>query len=336
MSTVVNSSFFANKRILILGASGFIGGAVAEMLLHLSQENQWNEFQLVLAGRNVHRLQERFQNWSNVEIVKLDVLDAFPEMGRFDCILNAASGADPSSFSHVPVDVLKANVLGVDHVLQYAVSHGKCAVVQISSGEVYGYFENDHIVSENEQGLIPITDARSCYPMGKRAAETLCASYIAQYGIDVRIVRPSHVFGPGFTETDSRVSAQFFKSVLCGEMIRLQSTGKQKRTYIYISDCASAILTVMSSGKSGEAYNVTNTNNIISLADFASKISAYKDMKIAVGNSVETVSRLKKVACLNDDKLRSLGWEPVVSIDEGVRLTFKVLDSQIKDSEVVS
>ena len=181
-------------------------------------------------GRNRQRLDARFSVFPQVIRKEVDVTQPLPEMGEFDIIINAAAPADPASFAMQPVQVMLANIMGTHHVLQYAVKHGRPVVLQISSGEVYGSFLGERIVTENDQGIVPILSPRSCYPMGKRAAETLCSSYIAQYGMDVRIARPSHVFGPGFTDSDSRVSADFFRLALRGQDIVLKSDGIQRRT----------------------------------------------------------------------------------------------------------
>ena len=115
--------------------------------------------------------------------------------------------------------------------------------------------------------------SRSCYPSAKRAAETLCASYFAEYGLDIVVARPSHVYGPNSTEKDNRASAQFFRDVLSGRDVVLKSRGQQLRSYTYVADCVSALLTVLTAGVSGEAYNIANPAATATIAEFAETIA---------------------------------------------------------------
>ena len=89
-------------------------------------------------------------------------------------------------------------------------------------------------------------------------AENLCSSYWKQYGIESVIVRPCHTYGPCMTETDNRAHAQFFHNAIKGENIVLKSSGIQMRSYNYVADCVSALLSVLVQGNSGESYNLAN------------------------------------------------------------------------------
>lgn len=114
-----------------------------------------------------------------------------------------------------------------------------------------------------------ILNQRASYPSAKRASETLCIAYGIEYGVDTVIVRPGHIYGPSITESDSRASAQFTRNVVAGKDIVMKSAGTQVRSYCYTLDCASAVLTVLLNGQTGNAYNISNKNSICTISDIA-------------------------------------------------------------------
>lgn len=328
---IVNPEIFDNKRILVLGASGLIGSSIIYTLLYWSLEHAVS-IRIVAGGRSINRLNSLYGEVPNIDCFAIDVMQMFPEIGDFDFIINAASPADPASFSDRPAEVLLSNVVGVSNIAKYACQHGNPVIVHISSGEVYGFFSQDHKVTEEEQGFLPFLDTRACYPMGKRAAETLCISLCAEKNLDIRIARPSHVFGPGFSPRDSRISADFFRTTLKNSNIVLHSPGTQKRTYIFSGDCASGILSIAAAGCAGQIYNVTNSSNVTTVYAFARQIAQKHGLSvdIQIQHSVDntTPEKLYRVAQLDDRKLRSLGWGPIVGLGEGIDKTFMALEQE--------
>src|SRR5699024_8541963 len=120
-----------------------------------------------------------------------------------------------------PVDTLLGNVTGTDHFLEYARTHGTKRFLYVSSGEMYGQPDaSDERLKdgfyESYCGSVDYSDPRSCYPSGKRAAETLCQSYISQYDMEAVIVRPCHCYGPTQTESDTRAVSQFIRMGIAG------------------------------------------------------------------------------------------------------------------------
>ena len=328
--SVVDPEFWQDKRVLVLGASGFIGSALVCTLAGLGAR-------VTAAGRSLERLQARFttSNHSNLTFAQVDVaLPLASQLHRcgvdvgFDVVVDAASPADPASFSADPVGVMRANLDGVAHVLDFVRERGG-RLVYVSSGEVYGLMRGEHLVQEHESGYINLLDPRSCYPSSKRAAETLCASYSAQHGVDVVVVRPAHIFGPGFTDSDSRASAQFFRDAMAGKDIVLQSSGTQHRTFTYIDDCVSGMLAVASRGVTGEAYNISNASNNVMFRDFAQAVCDAYGVNLQVpteDNSSKSAGQsLVRASSLDDTKLRSLGWKPEISLSEGITRTVEEL-----------
>ena len=209
--------------------------------------------------------------------------------------------------------------------MNYIVKTHNCRrILYISSSEVYGNKKDNEPYLEDEYGYVDILDSRSCYPSSKRASETLCAAYSKEYGVDYTIARPGHVYGPTMTANDNRASSQFPRDVLAGKDIIMKSSGAQLRSYCYVLDCASAILTILLAGKNGEAYNISNKDSVVSIREMAESFAKNAGQKIVFENP----SDIEKMAfnkmnnsSLNASKLESLGWKANFNLEQGVIAT---------------
>lgn len=299
----------SNTNILVTGATGLIGGCLVEALMM----NPKRDYQVYASGRNEKRAKIRFKEFADEKdfhFVQYDVLKPLECNVRFDIIIHAASNASPNFFAQKPVEVIKANIDGVVNLMEYGLRHDMRRFLYISSGEVYG--EGDgRVFSEEYSGYVDCTQPRSCYPSSKRAAETLCVSYASEYDIDVVIARPCHIYGPYFTETDTRVYAQFIRNVLRGENIVMKSTGEQFRSWCYVVDCVSALLYILLKGGNGKAYNVADPNSNISIRRLAETIAELAGKKVVIDNPDSAEKKgfnpvTKSV--FSTDQIESLGW----------------------------
>ena len=242
---------------------------------------------------------------------------------NFDYIIHAAGGAYPAEFSMRPVEVIRSNINCLANLMDYGLSHGLKRFLYVSTGEVYG--EGDgRAFTEDYSGYVNINLPRSCYPSSKRAAETLCVSYASEYGADVVIARPCHVYGPNFTESDNRAFSQFIRNVLNGEDIVLKSTGEQFRSWCYVVDCVSALFYILLKGENCQAYNVANPSSNISIKELAELIAGIGGKKVIIDIPNADEKRgynlvTKSVYCV--DKLNALGWTPKTDIKTGVSNT---------------
>ena len=314
----------SGANILVTGATGLIGGCLVETLMM----NPNGDYQVYASGRNEERAKTRFKDFADdpaFHFVKYDVMQPLQSDIRFDYIIHAASNASPNFFAQKPVEVIKSNIDGVAHLMDYGISHGMKRFLYVSSGEVYG--EGDgRVFREDYSGYVNCAKPRSCYPSSKRAAETLCVSYAAEYGADVVIARPCHTYGPYFTEQDNRVYAQFIRNVLRGEDIVMKSTGEQFRSWCYVVDCVSALLHILLKGIHCEAYNIADADSNISIRELAETIASIGGRRVVIdvpdadekrGFNPVTKSVFSVV------KLESLGWKPQNHILSGLRNTIK-------------
>lgn len=314
----------SGSNILVTGATGLIGGCLVEALLM----NPKRDYQVYALGRNVGRAKLRFKDYTDDEafhFIKHDVLQRLDCDVNFDYIIHAASHANPRFYATQPVEVMKANFDGVAHLLDYGLSHHMKRFLYVSSGEIYG--EGDgRVFTEDYSGYVNCATPRACYPSSKRASETLCVSYAVEYGADVVIARPCHIYGPYFTEQDNRVYAQFIRNVLRDEDIVMKSTGEQFRSWCYVVDCVSALFYILLMGKCGNAYNIADANSNISIRNLADIIADIGGKNVVIDvpdadekNGFNVVSK----SVFSTEKLDSLGWVPKNNMIIGMKKTIQ-------------
>ncbi len=310
---------------MLTGATGLIGSAVAEILFSLNKRKQAG-VRILLAGRSRERMEKRFP-FGGYHFVDYDAVQGEIDVEDMDYVIHAASPADPVSYVKEPVETMLANIWGLKGLLDGAKGL-RTRVLYVSSSEVYGQKSGNQPYRETDYGFVDDLNPRSCYPMAKRAAETLCASYQKEYGVDFVIARPGHIYGPEMTETDSRASAQFARKAAAGEDIVLKSAGGQLRSYCYSLDCASAILTILVAGQSGEAYNISNPDSVVSIREIAKTFARVAGRNVIFENPSDEEAagyNMMDNSSLDGMKLAALGWRARYGIEEGVARTVEML-----------
>lgn len=315
-----------SKSILITGASGLICSAFVDLLMHYNALEKTN-ITVYAASRNLKKAQKRFHvYWDNplFFFIQHDVVDAFLLEAPIDYIVHGASNASPERFVADPVGTMKANLWGVSNLLDLA-KEKQSRLLYISSGEIYGEGDGRDF-REDYCGYINCLNPRSCYPSSKRASETLCIAYKKQYGVDVVIARPGHIYGFDIEE-DNRAFAQFLRMAKSGNNILLKSAGIQVRSYCYVDDCASALLYILLKGISGEAYNIANSESVLSIKDLAELIANIARVNVintfASDKESEGYSKVQR-AVLNCEKIHTLGWTASVDLKSGIKRILEI------------
>ena len=251
---------------------------------------------------------------------------------NIDYIIHAASNAHPKAFTTEPIETLLGNINGTKNMLDLAKESEIERFIYISSGEIYGEnLDNIEGFEEEYRGYINNLSFRSCYPIGKVSAENLCVCYSKQYDIDTVIVRPCHIYGPTVTSKDSRVIAQFISNVLNNEDIIMKSDGKQYRSYCYVIDCITGLLTALIKGKRENAYNIANKESNITIKEMAELIANYENKKVIIEMPTRTEKsgyNVVQKSILKANKLENLGWKPKYNIKEGIKETIKILKDE--------
>ncbi|AXC11535.1 dTDP-glucose 4,6-dehydratase [Acidisarcina polymorpha] len=322
---------FAGAEVLVTGAAGFLPAYMVETLMFLNRFVLSKPAKVSALVRNEERAMARFaeyQGRDDLRILVQNVSDPLRVSTPFDYIIHAASNASPVAYLADPAGTISANMLGTYHLLNAAAQNKACqGFLFFSSGEVYGAVKGGPTpLAENEGGFLDPLGPRACYGEGKRAGETMCASWARQYGVPARIVRPGHTYGPRMRLDDGRVYADFVRDILNGGPINMLSDGSARRPFCYLADATTAFFTVLLKGEAGQAYNVVNPDAECSIAELADRLAVlYKDEGIYVKrfknpdmNSVQSAHSGTPVSA---EKLRSLGWRSRTTIEEGFKRT---------------
>ncbi len=333
ISSLPELETLAGKSVLITGAGGLICSTVADILI------RWNEsghdpIRIITAGRNESRIRERFREFSGRDyfsFMKYDATDSEIPGLTADYVIHGAGNAHPSAMSAEPVETMSANITGINAILK-ASGHGVKRVLYVSSSEVYGRRSDGNTApfTENDYGYVDILNPRSCYPMAKRAAETLCASYAAEYGADVVIARPGHVYGPSATENDSRVSSAFAYMAARGQDIIMKSDGLQLRSWCYSPDCAGAILKILLCGENANAYNIPgDIMTIREMSGILAESGGVKVIREGASDSERRAFNPMNNSSVDGGKIQALGWRNIFDAETGLAHTVEILRGKI-------
>ena len=326
----INWSALKEKTVLITGASGMIGSYMLYVLTQLN-DRQGYGIKVLAMLRNEKKLPEDIRGREDVTVLVKDVTGKLDIEGEIDYVIHAASPASPLIMQNQPVETIAANTIGTYNTLELAKEKQASGYLFISSREVYGQpEEGQEFFYENTYGFVDQLNPRSCYSEGKKAAETMCVCFHEEYGLNTKIARLAHTYGPGMSIYDGRVQADFLKNVFHNEDIVLKSEGTAVRTYTYIADAISALYRILLNSDE-MVYNIGNEDGKVSIRELAEiMVSIYPERGLKLvfdipdGGTKGTAPYT--LGILNSGKLRSIGWNPRYSVKDGFKRTLEYLE----------
>ena len=317
-----------NKSFLITGASGMIGSYVSYVLKVLNDEYGMN-IKILLNVRDENKLSDELRNDSHVTIIKQDVSMPFNISEPVDYIVHAASPASPKIMKDYPFETNVANTVGTYNTLMLAKEKNVSGYLFVSSREIYGE-PMDGVEVFTEDGLLgqvnPLVP-RNGYAEGKKAAENMCVGIKEEYGINTKIIRLAHTYGPGMSIYDGRVQADFLKNVINNQDIIMKSDGSSVRTYTYISDAVNGLFKVLLSSND-IVYNISDDKevSIKDLAEILVSLSENSKLVMEIDESMKKGSASFKKGILSNEKIKKeLNWYPKYDIVEGFKRTISYL-----------
>ena len=304
-------------RAVVTGGAGFLGSHLCDRLVELDYEVVCLDNLLTGSTRNVAHL----MGHSNFKFIKYNVTDYLFVEGPVDAVLHFASPASPIDYLEMPIQTLKVGSLGTHKALGLA-KEKKARFLLASTSEVYG----DPLVNpqpETYWGNVNPIGPRGVYDEAKRFAEAITMAYRRYHKMDARIARIFNTYGPRMRPNDGRVVSNFIVQALGGSPLTIYGAGSQTRSFCYVSDLISGILSLLAappSDEMGQPFNIGNPEER-TIRDLATKILAL------AGSSSPVVYQDLPVddphlRCPDIRRAKSiLGWRPEVSIDEGLQLT---------------
>lgn len=323
-----------NKVFLIAGANGFLASSMVHTLMYLNRYYLTKKCTVVALCRNKEKAEAIFREYLQDQCFHLCIQGVEEEIRvpqQADYIIHAASSSSTSDFKAIPAEILKANVIGTYNLLEFAHKAKVKGFLYFSSGAVYGEAAASGTdIKEDDYFPLDFLSVGSCYAEGKRAGEAFCKAYWKQYGIPAKIIRISHTYGPGIDLNDGHVYSDFIKNICDNKPLFIKGSGSDVRAFCYITDAAIAFFRVLFYGKGGEAYNMANCKETVTIRELAERLvcEAFPErgLNILCSNSGSEV----KKAIINVDKLKKLNWEPQVDIVEGFRRTVKSFEERGK------
>lgn len=315
-------TYFSRKRVLVTGGAGFLGSHLCDRLIAAGDEVLCVDNLFTGTRRNIAHL----LGHPAFEFMRHDV--AFPLYVEVDQIYNLACPASPVHYQHDPIQTTKTTVHGAINMLGLA-KRLDVPILQASTSEVYGD-PAVHPQTENYWGHVNPIGPRSCYDEGKRCAETLFFDYHRQLGLPVKVARIFNTYGPRMHPNDGRVISNFILQALEEKPITIYGDGRQTRSFCYVDDLIAALIRLMNS-----ADEVTGPVNIGNPNEFT-----IRELAQVILAKTGSTAHLEFCALPADDPKQRrpdishardlLGWEPRVSLHEGLNATISYFKNTLE------
>ena len=302
-------------RILVTGAAGFLGSHLCDRLIALGHSVVGMDNLITGNPRNIaHLTSHPSVTWIEHDVSRYITVD-----GRLDGVLHFASPASPVDYLKFPIQTLKVGSLGTHNALGLAKAKG-ARFLLASTSEVYGD-PQEHPQNESYWGHVNPIGPRGVYDEAKRFAEALTMAYHRSHGLDTRIVRIFNTYGPRMRPQDGRVVSNFIVQALQGEPLTIYGDGSQSRSFCYVDDLIEGIVLAFERAGS-DPVNLGNPGEftVRELADLVIRLTGSRSPAIFRPLPVDDpkqrrpdIGRAKRV----------LGWEPTVTLEDGLRRTIE-------------
>jgi dTDP-glucose 4,6-dehydratase len=308
------------RRVVITGAAGFIGSHLSETLLDRGYSVVGIDNLLTGSTENIAHLANR-----DFSFIKHDVTNYIYIEGPVHAVLHWASPASPIDYLELPIPTLKVGALGTHKALGLAKAKG-ARFVLASTSEVYGD-PLEHPQKETYWGNVNPIGPRGVYDEAKRFAEAMTTAYHRYHALDTKIVRIFNTYGPRMRLNDGRAVPAFMGQALRGEDVTIFGSGRQTRSFCYVSDLVDGVIRLMESNVN-DPVNIGNPHEM-----------TIEEIARTIVRMTGSPSRIVYRPLPEDDpKVRQpditrartlLGWEPKVGLEEGLARTLEYFRTKV-------
>ncbi len=313
-------------KIMVAGGAGFLGSHLCEKLLNSGAEVICVDNLITGSRENIKSLEPS----PNFKFLELDITQPLPKDLEVDQIYHLASPAsphpdNPKSYHSLWRETMDANTVGTMNLVEFCLKNN-AQILYVSTSEVYG----DPLVhpqSEDYRGNVSPTGPRAVYDEAKRYGETIVSAFVRKKNLNGRIVRVFNTYGPKMALDDGRVVIEFLQAAKEGKPIPIFGDGTQTRSFMFVSDLVEGLVAMMETEQAkGEVINLGNPDEytILELANVIKKITN-SDSELQFKTPLPEDDPLKRRPDITKAK-KMLGWEPQVSLEEGLRKFNEYLD----------
>lgn len=307
-------------RVLISGGAGFVASHLADRWI--ADGHQVIAADNLITGRraNIAHLLEN----PAFTYIEQDICEPLEIGGHLDCVFHMASPASPFDYLAHPIETMLVNSVGTKRMLDLARAHN-ARYLLASTSECYGD-PLEHPQKETYWGNVNPIGPRAVYDEAKRFAEAMTMSYYREYGVDTKIVRIFNTYGPRMKLDDGRVVPAFLDQALNGRPITIFGDGSQTRSFCYVSDLVDGLTRLILS-EEHEPVNIGNPTEL-TILEFAEVIQKLIGSSCAIERQPlpkdDPKQRKPDIAKAKE----RLGWEPRVTLAEGLAATVEFFRAQ--------
>jgi len=300
------------KRVLVAGGAGFLGLNIVKCLA--TEGNQ------VVVIDNYATSRPSFQNYwdelKNIEVIEHDIVDALPDMGMFDVVINLACPASPPRYQQLALETLEVNSIGTQHLLELA-RRDHARFLQASTSEVYGN-PLEHPQTESYWGNVNSYGPRSMYDEGKRYAEALIWVYRSKWKVNTGIIRIFNTYGSGMQYDDGRVITNFLYQALHDQPLTIYGEGSQTRSFCAVNDQVSGWMKMINAEMEGPV-NIGNPKEF-QISDLVSVIERLLGKKLNISYKPlpedDPLQRRPDISLAKEQ----LEWQPTIELEDGLAM----------------
>lgn len=288
------------RQILATGHTGFIGSYLVNIL-------QSKKYQVIGVSHKIDKNLRITQIKKNVRNI-----DEKNIQDNIFCIVHLSAITDIEYCQKEPVKCMETNLMGTQNMLEIA-RKKDCKFVYMSTSHVYGNPQRLPIDEDHPRNPI------SMYASSKLGGELCCEAYSKAYGMDISIVRPFSVYGPN--EKDYFVIPKILSQLINNDVIKLGNL-HPRRDFIYVTDVAYAIETIIRKSKGFNVYNIGTgeSHSILEVYNILKKISRTDKKIVSIKKQIRKLEIDNIVADIS--RIRRLGWRPHISLHQGLELCF--------------
>jgi len=323
VGTGIGSEMELSGRMVITGGCGFIGTNFVRFVADNFPALELLVFDKLTYAGNLENIADLIEA-GRVKFIRGDISNPKDTERLFEgvrYVVNFAAETHVDRSLVDPVPFVRTNICGVANMLELLRKHPCVRFLHISSDEVYG--PRDEKTPADESSPLAPTNP---YAVTKASGDMLCISYARSFDLDILIARPTNNYGP--YQFPEKIIPLFITNAIQNKPLPLYGDGLYIRDWLFVTDTVKAILMLLKKGGSGEIYNIAGRTPIKNI-DIAQRVLELTNRK----NELITYTTNRKIHdrayFIDDSRIRSLGWAPEVSFEEGIRVTVDFYKSKL-------